>query len=104
MFDGQVQLKSVVSIDMSNCTNASNIFRNCNNLHTLVITNIGKNAALSELDLSDLTSWTNGLENTINSLADRSSNEFVLKLSSTTKSALSEDQKNTLTSKGYTLK
>ena len=103
MFDGQVQLKSVKSIDMSSCTSATNIFKNCNNLHTLVITNMGKNTALSELDLSDLTNWTNGLEDTINSLADRSSNGFILKLSSTTKSALSEDQKNTLTSKGYTL-
>ena len=58
---------------------------------------------MTKLDLSDLTNWTNGLEETVNSAIDRSISGFNLKLSSTTKNALSDAQKNTLTLKGYTL-
>lgn len=103
MFAGQVQLTSVQSIDMGSCITADNMFQNCNNLNTLVIKNLGGSSTMTKLDLSDLTNWTIGLEETVNKAVDRSANGFTLKLSSTTKSALSEDQKNTLTSKGYTL-
>lgn len=103
MFAGQVQLTSIQSIDMGSCITADNMFQNCNNITTLVIKNLGGTETMTKLDLSDLTNWTNGLEETVNSAIDRSSSGFNLKLSSTTKNALSDAQKNTLTSKGYTL-
>lgn len=88
---------------MLRCITADYMFQNCNNVTTLVIKNLGGTETMTKLDLSDLTNWTNGLEETVNSAMDRSSSGFNLKLSSTTKNALSDAQKNTLTSKGYTL-
>ena len=58
---------------------------------------------MNELDLSDLTAWDEGLNETVDEAADRTSNPFTLKLSATTKSALSSDQFNTLESLGYTI-
>ena len=104
MFAGQVQLTSINSIDMSSCQTAIGIFQGCNNITTLIIKNLGGNGSMQELDLSQLTNWTNGVSETITSAANRLNlGNFTLKLSSTTKNSLTEEQINTLINKGYTI-
>lgn len=103
MFAGQSALTTIASLDMKRCQTATAIFQNCNSLKKLCISNLGGNADMTELDLSDLTAWDEGLNETVDEAADRTSSPFTLKLSATTKSALSSDQFNTLESLGYTI-
>lgn len=103
MFSGQTKLQSIDSINMQACTSAVGIFTGCNSITSLVILNLGGSESMSSLDLSDLTQWTTGLSDTIQNAADRTSNPFTLKLSATTKAALTTEQTTTLTSLGYTI-
>jgi hypothetical protein len=69
----------------------------------MVITNFGKNRHITSIDLSDLTNWTEGVVQTFENAATRTSGNMTVKLSQATKDMISESLLTTLTQKGYNI-
>ena len=101
MFANQTELTSIKSIDMLSCSSAEGMFTNCNKLNELVIKNLGGLAVY--LDLSDLTSWETGLDETVAGAVNKSETGFTLKLSPTVKNRLSQGQISSLEAKGFNI-
>lgn len=101
MFANQTELTSIQSIDMLSCSTAEGMFTNCNKLNRLVIKNLGGTAVY--LDLSDLTSWEVGLDETVAGAVNKAETGFTLKLSPTVKNRLSQGQISSLEAKGFNI-
>ena len=105
---------SLVSLDLSNFDTSAVIsivypFLACNSLISLLLgPNFFKTSAVTNIDFSSCSKWTN--ETVVTSLVtnsyDRAAaglNTLTLKLHAKTKAALTDEQKATITSKGYTI-
>ena len=101
MFANQTELTQVQSIDMLSCSTAEGMFTNCNKLNKLVIKNLGGTAIY--LDLSDLTAWETGLDETVAGAVNKVETGFTLKLSPTVKNRLSQSQISSLEAKGFNI-
>ena len=106
--------ESLTSLDLSNFdTSAVTImdfmFQNCPSLTNLLLgPNFFKTSAVTSIDFSSCSKWTN--ETVVTSLVsnsyDRAAagiNTLALKLHANTKAALTDEQKATITNKGYTI-
>lgn len=100
MFYNQKWLETIESIDMKKCTIADDMFKGCYSIKKLVIKNLGAEENLKTLDLSDLTDWEEGINETITQAAGRST-PFTLKLSSTVSGKLTTEQISTLSGKNF---
>ena len=105
---------SLTSIDLSNfdtstTTNMVGLFDYCTALTSLLLgPNFFKTSAVTSIDFSPCPQWTN--ETVVTSLVtnsyDRAAaglNTLTLKLHANTKAALTDEQKATITAKGYTI-
>lgn len=105
---------SLTSLDLSNfdtsaVTNMDYMFYRCLSLTSLILgPNFFKTSAVTSIDFSSCTKWTN--ETVVTSLVtnsyDRTAaglNTLTLKLHANTKAALTDEQKATITNKGYTI-
>ena len=113
MFYNCRALTTIPQLDASNVTNMGSMFTNCAKLTFILIKNIGK-STLVTFDFSDAKNWgTDGDENRqslIDSLItysyDRATNGMAsatIKLSTTTKALLTEDEIAQITAKGFTI-
>ena len=99
----------VSNFDTSNVTNMGYMFAGVGSLTSLLLgPNFFKTSAVTIIDFSDCSKWTN--ETVVTSLVtnsyDRAAaglNTLTIKLHANTKAALSDEQKATITSKGYTI-
>lgn len=111
MFDG---CSSLTSLDLSNFDTSAiekieNMFNGCNSLTSLLLgPNFFKTSAVTIIDFSSCYKWTN--ETVVTSLVTKSYdraaaglNTLTIKLHANTKAALTDEQKATITSKGYTI-
>ena len=97
------------SFDTSSVTNMNAMFQECYSLTSLLLgPNFFKTSAVTGIDFSWCGKWTN--ETVVTSLVtnsyDRATaglNTLTLKLHNNTKAALTDEQKATITSKGYTI-
>ena len=111
MFSGCSALTSLdlSSFDTTEVTNMDSIFWGCSSLTSLLLgTNFFKTAAVTIIDFSSCYKWTN--ETVVTSLVtnsyDRAAaglNTLTIKLHANTKAALSDEQKASITNKGYTI-
>lgn len=111
MFNGCSALTSLdlSNFDTSQATGIGSTFNGCSSLTSLLLgTNFFKTAAVTIIDFSSCSKWTN--ETVVTSLVtnsyDRAAaglNTLTLKLHANTKAALTEEQKATITNKGYTI-
>ena len=106
--------KSLTSLDLSNfdtsvVTNMSGMFYDCSSLTSLLLgPNFFKTSKKTSIDFSLCSKWTN--DTVVNSLVTNSYNRvaagintLTLKLHANTKAALTDEQKATITAKGYTI-
>ena len=94
------------SFDTSNVTDMSYMFDGCTSLTSLKLTSSFFNSsAVTEFDFSGLTSWTEttSLEQFVNAISSKDGTGKTVKLSDATKTALTDAQKNSITSKGWTI-
>ena len=97
------------SFDTSAVTNMSRMFYNCTHLVSLILgPNFFKTSKVTYVDFSDSTQWTN--DTVVTSLVTNSYDRvtaglstMTLELSANTKAALTDEQKATITAKGYTI-
>lgn len=97
------------SFDTSANTNMEGMFTGCTSLNSLLLgPNFFKTSAVTDIDFSWCGKWTN--ETVVTSLVtnsyDRATaglNTLTLKLHNNTKAALTDEQKATITCKGYTI-
>lgn len=97
------------NFDTSSATGIGSTFIKCYSLTNLLLgQNFFKTSAVTSIDFSSCSKWTN--ETVVTSLVtnsyDRAAaglNTLTLKLHANTKAALSDEQKATLTNKGYTI-
>ena len=95
--------------DTSMVTNMESMFFSCDNLTSLILgPNFFKTSNVTSINFRTLLRWTN--ETVITSLVtnsyDRATaglNVMILQLHANTKAALTDEQKATITSKGYTI-
>ena len=105
---------SLTSLDLSNfdtsaVTNMTYMFGGCSSLTSLLLgPNFFNTSAVTSIDFSACSKWTN--ETVVTSLVtnsyDRAAaglNTLTLKLHANTKAALTDEQKATITNKGYTI-
>ena len=96
----------VSSFDTSNVTNMGGMFNGCNSLTSLKLSSSFFNSsAVTEFDFSGLTSWTEttSLSQFVNAISSKNGAGETVKLSNATKNALTDAQKNSITSKGWTI-
>ena len=94
------------SFNTSNVTNMSYMFNGCSALTSLTLTSSFFNSsAVTAFDLSGLTSWTEttSLSQFVNAISSKNGAGKTVKLSNATKTALTDAQKNSITSKGWTI-
>ena len=100
---------NISSFDTSKVTNVSSTFYMCTSLTSLILgPNFFKTSSVTIIDFSSCSKWTN--ETVVTSLVtnsyDRAAaglNTLTIKLHANTKAALSDEQKATITNKGYTI-
>ena len=105
---------SLTSLDLSSfntsaVTDMSYMFSNCSGLTSLILSpNFFKTSKVTSVDFLSSTKWTNNT--VVTSLVTNSYNRataglktMTLKLSANTKAALTDEQKATITAKGYTI-
>ena len=104
---------SLTSLDLSNfdtsaVTDMGYMFHNCTSLTNLILGSNFFKAPLLSIDFSSCSNWRN--ETVVTSLVTNSYNRvaaglntLTLKLHANTKAALTDEQKATITSKGYTI-
>ena len=96
----------VSSFDTSNVTNMGGMFNGCSSLTSLKLSSSFFNSfTVKEFDFSGLTSWTEttSLEQFVNAISSKDGAGKTVKLSDATKNALTSEQKNLITSKGWTI-
>ena len=94
------------SFDTSSVAYMSNMFDNCSALTSLTVTSSFFNSsAVTEFDFSGLTSWTEttSLSQFVNAISSKDGTGKTVKLSDSTKTTLTTEQKNSITSKGWTI-
>ena len=99
----------ISSFDTSAVTKMSSMFYGCGSINSLLLgTNFFKTSAVTDINFSSCGKWTN--ETVVTSLVtnsyDRAAeglNTLTLKLHNNTKAVLTDEQKATITSKGYTI-
>ena len=94
------------NFDTSNVTDMSNMFSGCSALTSLTLTSSFFNSsAVTEFDFSGLTSWTEAtsLSQFVNAISSKDGTGKTVKLSTATNNALTTEQKNSITSKGWTI-
>ena len=114
MFYMFASCSSLTSLDMSNfdtsnVTNMLVMFMGCSSLTSILLgPNFFKTSAVTSIDFSPCSKWAN--ETVVTSLVtnsyDRAAaglNTLTLKLHANTKAALTDEQKATITNKGYTI-
>ena len=108
MFGGCSALTSLdlSSFNTSNVTDMGDMFYACNSLTSLTLTSSFFNSsAVTEFDFGGLTSWTEAtsLSQFVNAISSKDGAGKTVKLSNATKTALTTEQKNSITSKGWTI-
>lgn len=111
MFNDCSKLTSLdlTGFDTSAVTNMDNIFRNCSSLTSLILgPNFFKTPNVTSIDFSYSTQWTNDtvVTSLVTNSYDRATaglSTMTLQLSDNTKAALTDEQKATITAKGYTI-
>ena len=96
----------VSSFDTSSVTNMNSMFDSCKSLTSLTLSSSFFNSsAVTEFDFSGLTSWTEAtsLSQFVNAISSKDGTGKTVKLSTTTNNALTTEQKNSITSKGWTI-
>ena len=96
----------VSSFNTSNVTDMGGMFDDCSALTSLTLSSSFFNSsAVTEFDLSGLTSWTEAtsLSQFVNAISSKDGTGKTVKLSNATKTALTDAQKNSITSKGWTI-
>lgn len=111
MFQGCHGLTSLdlSSFDTSAVTNMVNMFQSCPSLTSLILgPNFFKTSKVKSIDFSYSIKWTG--DTVVTSLVTNSYDRataglktMTLKLSANTKAALTDEQKATITAKGYTI-
>ena len=94
------------SFDTSNATDMSYMFSECSSLTSLTLTSsLFNSSAVTEFDFSGLTSWTEAtsLSQFVNAISSKYGTGKTVKLSTATNNALTTEQKNSITSKGWTI-
>ena len=97
------------SFDTSLVTSMNYMFDNCPNLTSLILgPNFFKTPNVTSIDFSSCTKWTNDtvVTSLVTNSYDRATaglSTMTLKLSDNTKAALTDEQKATITAKGYTI-
>ena len=94
------------SFDTSSVNDMYGMFSDCNSLTSLKLTlSFFNSSAVTEFDFSGLTSWTEttSLEQFVNAISSKDGTGKTVKLSNATKNALTTEQKNSITSKGWTI-
>ena len=97
----------VSTFDTSNVTNMGNMFFGCNSLTSLKLTSSFFNSsAVTEFDFSGLTSWTEAtsLSQFVNAISSKEGTGKTVYLSTEIKNVLTTEQKNRITSKGWTIR
>ena len=105
---------SLASIDLSNfdtstITHMDYMFDGCTSLNSLILgPNFFKTSAVTSIDISSCSKWTNDtvVTSLVTNSYDRAAaglNTLTIKLHANTKAALTDEQKATITSKGYTI-
>ena len=92
--------------DTSNVTNMNSMFSGCNSLTSLTLSSSFFNSsAVTAFDFSGLTSWTEAtsLSQFVNAISSKDGTGKTVKLSTATNNALTIEQKNNITSKGWTI-
>ena len=111
MFNSCSKLPSLnlSSFDTSSVTTMYNMFKNCTSLTTLILgPNFFKTPNVTSVDFSYSTKWTNDtvVTSLVTNSYDRATaglSTMTLLLSAETKAALTDEQKATITAKGYTI-
>ena len=108
MFNGCSALTSldVSNFDTSNVTDMDYMFGECNALTSLTVTSSFFNSStVKKIDFSSLTSWTEAtsLSRFVNAISSKNGTGKTVKLSTATNNALTTEQKNSITSKGWTI-
>ena len=108
MFKGCIALTSLdlSSFDTSNVTNMFLMLIGCIALTSLKLSSSFFNSStVKEFDFSGLISWTEttSLEQFVNAISSKNGAGKTVKLSNATKNALTDAQKNSITSKGWTI-
>ena len=108
MFDGCGALTSldVSSFNTSNVADMYGMFGNCTSLTSLTVTSSFFNSStVKKFDFSSLTSWTEAtsLSRFVNAISSKNGTGKTVKLSTATNNALTTEQKNSITSKGWTI-
>lgn len=96
----------VSSFDTSKVTNMGGMFDDCSSLTSLKLSSSFFNSStVKEFDFSGLTSWTEttSLSQFVNAISSKNGAGKTVKLSNATKNALTDAQKNSITSKGWTI-
>ena len=96
----------VSSFNTSNVTEMRAMFRGCSALTSLTLSSSFFNSsAVTAFDFSGLTSWTEAtsLSQFVNAISSKDGTGKTVKLSNATKTALTDAQKNSITSKGWTI-
>ena len=97
------------SFDTSSVTGMNYIFYNCSSLTSLILgPNFFKTPNVTSVDFSSCTKWTNDtvVTSLVTNSYDRATaglSTMTLQLSDNTKAALTDEQKATITAKGYTI-
>ena len=94
------------SFNTSNVTDMYNMFDGCSALTSLTLSSSFFNSsAVTEFDFSGITSWTEttSLEQFVNAISSKDGTGKTVKLSNITNTALTTEQKNSITSKGWTI-
>lgn len=111
MFQGCNKLTSLdlSSFDTSAVTNMVNMFQSCPNLTSLILgPNFFKTSKVKYVDFSYSPQWTNDtvVTSLVTNSYDRATaglSTMTLQLSANTKASLTDEQKATITAKGYTI-
>ena len=108
MFDYCESLTSLdlSSFDTSSVTDMNGMFIRCIALTSLTLSSSFFNSsAVTKFDFSGLTSWTEAtsLSQFVNAISSKDGTGKTVKLSNATKTALTDVQKNSITSKGWTI-
>ena len=105
------QCKSLTSLnlpnfDTTNVTTMINMFGGCSKLNKLYLTSkFFKSTKVNEYDFSPLTAWTDikSLAQFVSAITARYIGKKTVKLSTNTKNALTQAQKDAITAKGWTI-
>ena len=104
-----LQTLDLSGFDTSNVTDMNTMFSNCRALQTLKLGNgFFKTPHVSSINFSTLTKWTNATakNSLVTNSYDRAANglpTMTLQLSEQTKAVLTDEDKQTMTNKGYTI-